>query len=85
MEAHQKKIENVLRLDTQARCDCFVRKIADSEVVWGLFGIGWGIGTSDCYAVIPFWPEEDFAIACASKEWNGFHPKEIVLDEFLSR
>nr|WP_081054135.1 DUF2750 domain-containing protein [Burkholderia vietnamiensis] len=85
MKPHPKKIENVLRLDTQARCDYFVRKVADSEVVWGLFDTGWAIGTSDGHTVIPFWPEEDFSAMCASNEWKNFHPKAIALDEFMSR
>jgi hypothetical protein len=37
MTAHSKKIENVLRLDASARCDYFVRKVADFDCL-GAFG-----------------------------------------------
>lgn len=40
MTAYLKNIENVLRLDAQSRCDYFVRKVADFEVVSGLFDKG---------------------------------------------
>lgn len=41
MTAYLKNIENVLRLDAQSRCDYFVRKLADFEVVSGLFDKEW--------------------------------------------
>ncbi|WP_230939796.1 DUF2750 domain-containing protein [Burkholderia territorii] len=85
MVVHPKKIESVLRLDSQARCDYFVRKVADYEVVWGLFGTGWATGTSEVHMAIPFWPEEDLAVRCASDKWKNFRPKAIALDEFLSK
>ncbi|GKW03234.1 hypothetical protein PEC301877_20470 [Pectobacterium carotovorum subsp. carotovorum] len=39
--AHPKKIENIYRLDSQERCDYFIRKITDFEMVWELFNEGW--------------------------------------------
>ncbi|QVN17065.1 DUF2750 domain-containing protein [Burkholderia pyrrocinia] len=85
MTAHPKKIENVLRLDAQSRCEYFVRKVADFEVVWSLFDKGWATASAGTATVVPFWPEEAFAKLCATDEWQGFYPKEIALDEFLGR
>lgn len=85
MTAHPKKIENVLRLDTSARCDYFIRKVADSEMIWGLFDIGWAMATVNDQVAIPFWPEEVFAAICARDEWKNFRAKAIPLSEFLSR
>lgn len=85
MALHPQKIERVLRLGTQARLDYFIRKIADSEVVWGLFGTGWATATADGRMAIPFWPEQDFAALCADDAWTGFHAKAIPLDAFLTR
>ncbi|MCA8277777.1 DUF2750 domain-containing protein [Burkholderia sp. AU30280] len=85
MRIHPNKIENVLRFDAQSRCDYFIRKVADSEIVWGLFDTGWATATVNGLTAIPFWPEEDFAALCTSHEWKSFHPKTISLGEFLSR
>lgn len=85
MTARSKKIENVLRLDASSRCDYFVRKVADFEVVWGLFDTGWATASTGATMAVPFWPEEGFAALCATAEWHGFRPKAIVLEEFLAR
>ncbi|GKX42235.1 hypothetical protein SOASR015_12690 [Pectobacterium carotovorum subsp. carotovorum] len=83
--AHPKKIENIYRLDSQERCDYFIRKITDFEMVWGLFNEGWATAISGQKMVIPFWPEENFATLCANDEWAGFTAKAIELNELLSR
>nr|WP_289781124.1 DUF2750 domain-containing protein [Pectobacterium versatile] len=85
VSAHPKKIENIYRLDSQERCDYFIRKITDFEMVWGLFNEGWATAISGQKMAIPFWPEESFATLCANDEWAGFTAKAIELNEFLSR
>lgn len=85
MAQHQQKIQNVLQLDASRRCDYFVRKVVDSQIVWGLFDTGWATAASAALTVIPFWPEEAFAAICATVEWRGFHPKPIALEDFLVR
>lgn len=85
MTAHSTKIENVLRLDASSRCDYFVRKVADFEVVWGLFDTGWATASTGATTAVPFWPEAEFAALCATAEWQGFRPKPIALEEFLAR
>lgn len=84
MTMHPKKIENVLTLDAQARCDYFVRKVADFETVWELFDQGWATAQTESSTAVPFWPEEAFAHLCAVDEWTSFRPKAIALDEFMS-
>ncbi|CAI8865887.1 MULTISPECIES: DUF2750 domain-containing protein [Burkholderia] len=85
MSAHPKKIENVLRLNAQSRCEYFIRKVSDFEVVWSLFDQGWATACTGAATVAPFWPEEAFAKLCATDEWQGFHPKAIALEDFLER
>ncbi|WP_186038433.1 DUF2750 domain-containing protein [Burkholderia gladioli] len=85
MAAHPKKIENVLALGPEARRDYFVRKVADSEVVWGLRDSGWATGEVAGHTVVPFWPEAEFAVLCAKEEWDGFKPEPIPLGDFISR
>ncbi|RYC47000.1 DUF2750 domain-containing protein [Pectobacterium zantedeschiae] len=84
MVVHHKKVENIFQLSQQERCDYFIRKITDTEIVWGLFDDGWATAVSGHKIAIPFWPEEDFATLCASDEWVGFMAKAIRLSEFLS-
>ncbi|KFG94264.1 hypothetical protein GQ56_0126975 [Burkholderia paludis] len=85
MAVHREKIESVLRLDARARFDYFIRRIADSEVVWGLFDTGWATASADGRIAIPVWPEQDFAAICADAQWACFHPEAIPLDAFLTR
>lgn len=85
MAAHHKKIENLLKLEPQARYDYFIRKVADFEVVWGLFDNGWVTAESGKITAIPFWPDKVFATLCASAEWKGSTAKSIELNDFLIR
>jgi hypothetical protein len=85
MSIHAKKIENVLKLNSLDRYDYFIRKVADLEVVWGLFKDGWAMVSVDDQQGIPFWPEAEFAALCASGEWAGFHAKEISVEDFIKK
>jgi hypothetical protein len=80
---HPQKIQNIQNLSDKARCDYFVRKVADFRTVWGLGNTGWATARIDEIAAIPFWPEMDFAALCATDEWQGFAPKPIMLNDFL--
>ncbi|PCE29565.1 DUF2750 domain-containing protein [Burkholderia ubonensis] len=82
---HPSKLDNILKLDTHARVDYFVRKVADFEVVWGLFDEGWACARHGGATVMPFWPEAAFAGRCAEGAWSGFRPSAIALADFLSR
>ena len=78
------KIHNLLRLSPQSRCDYLIRKVADFQVIWGLFADGWATAGSAQASAIAFWPEAEFAAWCAHGPWHGFEPKPIELDHFLS-
>lgn len=85
MTIHSKKIENVLKLEPRARYEYFVGKVADFEIVWGLYGEGWVVGESQGTTVLPVWPEKEFAAICVTQEWTGNIPKEIALADFLQK
>ena len=81
-----KKIENILNMDAGGRYQYFIRKIADFEVVWGLYDNGWAMADNDLdKQVIPFWPEHDFARICRTGVWKNYEPKEITLADFLNK
>ena len=79
------KIANLLRLSPQARCDYLIGKVADFEVIWGLFDQGWATAGSAQSTALPFWPEADFAALCARGHWQGYEPRAIALSDFLER
>jgi len=80
---HAKKLESVTAMAGPARYHYFVRSIADSQVVWGLFNEGWAQAASDeGRRALPFWPESEFAEVCATSQWAEFKPKIIPLEDF---
>lgn len=85
MSNHPTKIQNVQSLSDEARCDYFVRKVADFEVIWGLSDKGWATAQAGECVAIPLWPEKEFAKLCAIDEWNGFVPKPLPLGDFLAK
>lgn len=82
---HGAKRKNVEGLAAPERFSYFVRKVADSGQMWGLFSSGWAMAANSAHVkVMPVWPEEDFASACATDAWVGYQPKAILLSDFVS-
>ncbi len=74
----------ILALDGPARYKHFIKQVVDHGLVWGLYQSGWALAaTCDGAETIPFWPGKQYAILCAHREWKGFVPKEINLQDFL--
>ncbi|MFA6070925.1 hypothetical protein AKG95_09755 [Janthinobacterium lividum] len=82
---HPEKFKQVARLPSAERHAYFVRKVADTQEVWGLHQDGWATAQVDGKVAIPFWPEAAFAQACASGDWMDFQPRAIALDDFLTK
>lgn len=83
---HPKKLSAVAALDAEERYGYFVRKVADFGQVWGLFETGWATACDDAGRdAIPFWPEAEFAEACATGDWAQYRPKVIELHDFLEK
>ncbi|MBX4262265.1 DUF2750 domain-containing protein [Clostridium estertheticum] len=81
---NKKELEIVLSLSANKRYEYFVKKVADSENVLGLYNEGWATTEDNNGSVlIPFWPKMEFAKVCAINEWNGYVPKKIDLHEFI--
>ena len=61
-----------------------MKVIADQNRVWGLQQDGWALmGTNEGQAVFPVWPAEDYAIVCATGDWQRYVPTPIPMDSFL--
>ena len=82
---HPDKFKQVAGLPCAERHAYFVRKVADTQEVWGLYQAGWATAQVDGRVAIPFWPEAAFAQACASGDWEHFQPRAITLGDFLHK
>ena len=82
---HPEKIKQLMQLPAQQRHDYCVRKVADTQEVWGLYHAGWATAQAHGHIAIQFWPEAAFAPACASGDWADFQPRAITLGDFLHK
>jgi hypothetical protein len=52
-----KEFEAVIKLPANIRYEYLIKKVADSEEVWGLYDDGWAMSSDDKgRLLIPFWP-----------------------------
>lgn len=85
MKINQKQIDAVTALIGPKRYEHFVKVIADSQEVWGLYKDGWALAaTDDNQKVFPVWPAKEYAELCAKKEWIGYEAESFSLDEFMN-
>ena len=82
---HPDKFKQVTGLPSAGRHGYFVRKVADTQAVWGLHHDGWATAQAHGKVAIPFWPEAAYALACASGGWAHFQPRAIALGDFLAK
>jgi len=79
-----KQIAAVLALPGNERYKHFIKRVADSELAWGLFDEGWALAATDDGArVFPLWPAEEYAKLCAVGEWGGYAPRSFSVEELL--
>ncbi|MBK8213047.1 MAG: DUF2750 domain-containing protein [Myxococcales bacterium] len=72
-------------MEAPERYDHFIRTICEKKAVWGLYDEGWAAGKVEGIDVIPVWPERELAAACATGDWATLSPREIALDDFVSK
>jgi hypothetical protein len=79
-----KEVQAVSRLGGPARFDHFVKRVADSEIVWALWDQGWALmATDDGTKVLPLWPAREYAELHCVADWVNYEAREISLDELL--
>jgi uncharacterized protein DUF2750 len=81
------EFEAVLALPPQKRYELFVHRAAAGGVVWSLAReTSWAVtGDEKGYELVPVWPHERFAMACAAGHWAGYEPRCIPLEQWLER
>ena len=77
----------VTALDGPARYSHFIGQVADWAEVWSLKSPdGWILAAAaDGQVLVPVWPHERYAAACAIGEWAGATAQAIPLDVWLER
>lgn len=84
MNRNDKKMQAILSLDGQRRYEHFVKQVADSESVWGLYNDGWALAeTDDGVSVFPLWPAKEYAQLSAEGDWESFKPEEFSVYNFI--
>ena len=74
----------VVTLPGPARYEYFVKRVADSQEVWGLYQQGWALAKADDGTLVfPLWPSSDYASLCAEFEWDGYDAQAFSLEELL--
>jgi hypothetical protein len=75
----------VASLDGAGRFAHFIKRVADSELVWGLRNAsGWVSAADDLGNMgFPVWPHADYAAACAIGEWADTFPQAVNVGEFV--
>ena len=63
----EKEIQAVLSLDAPKRYEHWVKKVADQEMIWSLWGEnGWAlVGDAVGHQLVPVWPHSRYAALCA--------------------
>jgi hypothetical protein len=84
MPIDTKQIQAVVMLPGPQRYEYFVKRVAETGVVWSLFRQGWALAKkADGALVFPLWPDSEFAKLCADYEWTGYEPQSFGLTELV--
>ena len=82
---NDKEFKAVIALPAPKRYKYFISRVADWEQVWTLghedeFVLA---ADDDGNRLLPLWPHEKYADACATGPWGGSIPQTIQLTELL--
>lgn len=83
---NEKQFESVQSLDSNARFQHFVSKVADWEQLWTVKSDeGWLVPVApEGFEYFPVWPHPEYAQKISDLNFPGHKAEEISLEEFLS-
>jgi hypothetical protein len=85
-EPREKEMSAVNKLGAADRYAYFVKKVADENRLWSLWKDGWALAADEAgHQVVPVWPHQNYAVACARGDWSEHVAKEIDLDAWMER
>ena len=83
---NKNEIESVIKLPALKRYQYFIKRVADTGKVWGLYQEGWALAGEDGnHKLLPLWPAKEYATLCAQDEWKDYKPQFVNLNIFLSQ
>jgi hypothetical protein len=84
MAIDTRQLQAVVMLPGPQRYEYFIKRVAETGIVWSLFRQGWALAKrEDGAMVFPLWPDSEFATICADYEWTGYAPQSFSLDELV--
>ncbi|MBL4685348.1 MAG: DUF2750 domain-containing protein [Nannocystaceae bacterium] len=73
-------------LNDHERVEHFVRGVAGSGTVWGLYADTWARASEgEGPEALPFWADRDLAVECIRGPWRAHAPRAIALSEFIEQ
>jgi hypothetical protein len=85
MAIDTRQLQAVVMLPGPQRYAYFVKRVAETGVVWSLYRQGWALASKeDGTLVFPLWPDSEFAQVCADYEWTGYAPQSFSLQELMT-
>ncbi|REJ80616.1 MAG: DUF2750 domain-containing protein [Acidobacteria bacterium] len=80
----EQELRAVTSLSGIQRYHYFIKTVTDWGEAWGLYDDGWALSASTKgERLFPLWPAAEYARLCASKQWAGFAPTAIALEDLL--
>lgn len=81
-----KEFNAIVSRPADLRYQYFVEKAAASEMLWGLYEEGWAMSNdASGAALLPLWPQSEFALHCAIDEWTGYTSRPLDLRAFIDK
>jgi len=82
---NQQQIKAVIALTGPKRYSHFIKFVADTEEVWGLYRDGWALAATndENKLVLPVWPAKEYAAICKKNHWSDYEPRSIYLSDFM--
>lgn len=79
-----KEIEAVSSLAPFERYKYFIKRVADTELMYSIKSPegNWAISEVETFKLFPLWSAREFAEQCLSSGWTGFEIEEIEMDIF---
>lgn len=82
----QAKIKQILQMDDAQRATYFLKEVVENSQLWILTDehgcVMLNTEEEDC---VPVWPNQEFAEAWATEEWQECKPEAIGLNKWFSR
>lgn len=85
LKLNEIEINNLVRLDGPQRYQYFVKRVADTGQIWGLYKDGWALVNDDTgQQYVPLWPAPEYANLCANNQWASYEAEPIEIHQFIN-